>query len=364
VKRVLVFSHEFPPDVGGAGVGAMQNACALSSNGYDVTVLTRERPGMLVDGSYKIVEVSILWKLWFLSYCKAVDFNLFDLIILNDPAAIYVAGMFFTSKTFHKSIVFLRGSEPELFYEEPSLACKLSFFKYFYNRSLKQCKKIYAVSNYMKEKFISRTGMDELWSKMFVRYDAGIVNPLIFFSEPASDFREKYCIPEDAVLLLSVSRIVKDKGYYEKFCLFKELCGRGENLYWVIVGNGEYLDELQELSKRNNLDNRILFIGRENRNRLRFFYSNADLFWLLSNYDEGFGRVYIEAQACGIPVIGRNRAGSVEAISDGISGFLVDNDEQVRNIIKNKLYKNISKSDITAFIKTFEMEYTIDAFIN
>jgi len=361
MKKVLVFSNEFPPDIGGAGVVAKQYACALSLNGHDVTVLTRKRKKTVADGPYKIVEVPVFSKLWFLSYRKVVDFDSFELIILNDPAAAYVAGLYFSTAAFSKSVVFLHGSEPELIYGKPSITLVLSFFRKVYTSSLKRCDKIYAVSNYMKNKFISRTGMSRLQDKISVKY-AG-VDSRYFYPEPNDDFRAEWRIPEDAVLLLSASRVVKDKGYGEMFRLFRELSKEGENLYWIVVGGGKYLEELKTLTKANCLCDKIIFVGQKNREELRGFYSNVDVFWLLSNYDEAFVLTYIEAQMCGIPVIGRNRAGAVEAVFDGVSGFLVDNEDQVRRIIKDKLYKNLAKSDILDFSRKFQIENNIDAFI-
>ncbi|MBD3843870.1 MAG: glycogen/starch synthase, partial [Campylobacterales bacterium] len=142
--KILIFSHEFPPQVGGAGVVAEQNARALSKNGYDVTVLTREQKVLKQSNGYKIITVKSYNKLWFLVYKDSIDFDSFDLIFLNDPASIYVAGLFFDKKLLSKSLVFLQGTEPETIYLNPKLTMKLSFFKYFYTKALYKSKSIIA----------------------------------------------------------------------------------------------------------------------------------------------------------------------------------------------------------------------------
>jgi len=352
--KILIFSNEFPPFVGGAGVVAKQNARALSLGGHKVTVLTRKRSDTVPDGPYEIVEAPVFSKLWFLSYRKAVDFASFDLIFLNDLPSVYVAGLFFSSVAFSKSVIFLHGSEPEILFEKISFARKVSFFKQIYISSLRRCKRICAVSNYMKTMFLAKTNMIEFQEKIFVYY-AGI-DLQLFFPEKDNNFKLERNIPEDATVLLSISRIEEDKGYYDKFCLFKELYEK-ENLFWIVVGDGAYLDELKNLSVENGLGNRVIFTGAKRREELRTFFSNADIFWLLSNRDgESFGLVYVESQACGVPAIGRNRAGAVEAISNGVSGFLVDNDEQVKNIIKSRLYSKLLKSNILVFANKFKVE--------
>ncbi|MBD3842802.1 MAG: glycogen/starch synthase, partial [Campylobacterales bacterium] len=113
MKKILIFSHEFPPDIGGAGVVAEQNARALSKNGYSVTVLTKEQKVIKQSKEYRIIPVKSFGKLWFIMYRNSVDFDSFDLIFLNDPASVYVAGLFFNKKLLLKSIVFLQGTEPE-----------------------------------------------------------------------------------------------------------------------------------------------------------------------------------------------------------------------------------------------------------
>jgi len=70
------------------------------------------------------------------------------------------------------------------------------------------------------------------------------------------------------------------------------------------------------------------FLGRVNDQTLENLYKQADVFLMpsLTTEDtfEGFGLVYIEANAHGVPVIGPDRSGSTEAIANGKSGYTVD----------------------------------------
>lgn len=69
------------------------------------------------------------------------------------------------------------------------------------------------------------------------------------------------------------------------------------------------MQSLKEEVKREGLATSVIFLGRRNRDELSYYYSAADCFWLLSNYDECLPLVYLEAQACGIPAIGRKKGG-------------------------------------------------------
>ncbi len=360
MKKILIFSHEFPPDVGGAGIVAEQNAKALFQNGYSVTVLTREQKVLKQSNEYKIITVKSSSKLWFLAYKNSIDFDSFDLIFLNDPASIYVAGLFFDKKLLSKSLVFLQGTEPETIYLNPKLSIRLSLFKYFYTKALFKSKSIIAVSKFMKEKFTKQTKLNNISEKIIVNY-AGIDNEL-FFREKDEDFRIKFNIAPDKKILLSVSRIVKEKGYFEMADIFKKLISHDNNYVWIIVGDGADLEKIKIYIKDLHLENFIIFEGSKNREELRYYYSNADIFWLLSNFYESFGLVYLEAQACGCPTIGRNNAGVKEAISDGESGFLVNSEDEVLEILKDKKYLELKEENILNFASNFGLNKQVKVF--
>jgi len=75
----------------------------------------------------------------------------------------------------------------------------------------------------------------------------------------------------------------------------------------------------------------------------------------LSNFDESFGLVYLEAQSCGCPVIGRNNAGAKEAINNEKSGFLTNSQEDVLDILKNKKYLDLNHDEIVGFANQFSL---------
>jgi glycosyltransferase involved in cell wall biosynthesis len=357
-KKILIFSHEFPPLGGGAGVVAKDYAQLFTNEGFDVTVLTTKRKNIDFDVEYKLKTIKTFKKVWFISYINAVDFNNYDKIILNDVAAACCAGIFFTKKQFSKSIVFLHGSEPENIFENPSLFKRISRFKYFYTKALMNVNKIIAVSQFMKEKFITRTKLYELEDKISIVYTS--IDPKVFYRQEDKTFKTKFNIPNDAKVLLSVSRIVEGKGYFQMFEIFKNLLEEDENYIWIVIGEGDYLDKLKELVRNAKIESYVIFLGSINRKNLRYYYSNSDLFWLLSNFDESFGLVYLEAQACGLPAIGRNKAGVKEAIKNGKSGFLVNNKGEVIDILKNKKYLDLKKEDILKFANRFSLDKQVN----
>jgi len=359
-KRVLIFSREFPPKIGGAGTVAKQYAEMLSS--YEVTVLTDYQKNLEIshEKKFQIIKVKTLPKIWFLFYKKAIDFKKFDLIILNDSDSAYIAGKYFRSELLSKSIIFLHGSEPEYIFENPSLTKKILNFRKYYKRALFGCNKIISVSNYMKEKFLEKTMLNEIKDKIYTIYTP--INSKYFYKSSELDIHAKYNIPKNAKILLSVSRIIKNKGYLDKFNIFKKLIKENKDLFWLIIGEGKYTKILKELIEKNDLTSNIILVGKIPRNELKNYYSNVDLFWLLSNFNESFGLVYIEAQACGCPVIGRNQAGVKEAIDNKRSGFLVNTDEECFDIINNKKYLLLKKDSIINYSKRFNIKNQLEQF--
>jgi glycosyltransferase involved in cell wall biosynthesis len=96
---------------------------------------------------------------------------------------------------------------------------------------------------------------------------------------------------------------------------------RGQPLWLVIAGDGKEKDKLKQLAAAH-LPQRVRFVGRIARNDMYRYYSAADLF-VFPGIRESLGMVYLEAQACGLPVVAFNDAGVPEAVKDGVTGLLV-----------------------------------------
>jgi phosphatidylinositol alpha-1,6-mannosyltransferase len=96
--------------------------------------------------------------------------------------------------------------------------------------------------------------------------------------------------------------------------------------------------------ERLNIKDRITIFDQLSQEELRLCYQKAELFWLMSepsNHDvEGFGLVFLEAAAAGIPVIGTLDSGAADAILDGENGLLVDPRQTHR--VAEKIYGLLS----------------------
>lgn len=96
---------------------------------------------------------------------------------------------------------------------------------------------------------------------------------------------------------------------------------------YTIAGDGSNRQDLESLATTLGIADRVRFTGRVDDDTLRGLYGSADLFVLASSVipgsHEGFGIVYLEAAAAGVPSLAAHVAGAVEAVSEGRSGYFV-----------------------------------------
>jgi glycosyltransferase involved in cell wall biosynthesis len=96
-----------------------------------------------------------------------------------------------------------------------------------------------------------------------------------------------------------------------------------------IVGKpeGGYADELRERVRAAGAGGHVEFVGFVGRGDLPGFYRRADLFCSPARYEGGVANVYLEAMACGRPVVASTAGGAPEAVADGETGLLVPPDD-------------------------------------
>lgn len=149
-------------------------------------------------------------------------------------------------------------------------------------------------------------------------------------------FPSKEKITDDNILrICSISRLEKFKGHDFILSTIAKLpiCYK-ERIRLEIGGKGPYKEALESLTHELGLDDRVAFLGFIPENEMNDFYSRNDLFILCTREErdlcnvEGFGLVFIEAQACGTAVIGTNAGGIPDAVHNGRGGWLIPQDSE------------------------------------
>jgi glycosyltransferase involved in cell wall biosynthesis len=100
-----------------------------------------------------------------------------------------------------------------------------------------------------------------------------------------------------------------------------ELFRAGQNVYLVIAGDGKEKSRLTRLADMH-LPGRVRFVGKIPRSEMYRFYSAGDVF-AFPGIRESLGMVFLEAQACGLPVVAFANGGIPEVVRDRETGFLV-----------------------------------------
>lgn len=137
-------------------------------------------------------------------------------------------------------------------------------------------------------------------------------------------FRERYGFADDDVLLLTVARLEsseRGKGHDRVIRALPHLLVATPSIKYVVVGKGDDAPRLQALVDRLGLGDVVRFLGRVDDPSEA--YSACDLF-VMPSTQEGFGIVFIEALACGLPVVAGAMDGSASALLWGELGFLCD----------------------------------------
>jgi len=144
-------------------------------------------------------------------------------------------------------------------------------------------------------------------------------------------YQRPVCRSGEDRIVLSVGAVKPRKGYDVSIEAVAKVKEATPNIEYFIIGDTTtspgFFAYLQGLVERYNLQDTVHFLGEVSDQGLIKWYHRCDLFLLtpvnVGDAFEGFGLVYLEANACGKPVIGTLNCGAEEAIIDGYNGFLV-----------------------------------------
>lgn len=140
----------------------------------------------------------------------------------------------------------------------------------------------------------------------------------------------RYHLPTSARVIFSFGRLAASeryKGFDRIITALPEIRRQVPDTYYLIGGTGDDRPRLESLAQANGTAERVIFTGFIRPEELCGHYNLCDAFAMPST-GEGFGIVYLEALACGKPVLAGNRDGSVDALADGRFGALIDPDNQ------------------------------------
>lgn len=206
---------------------------------------------------------------------------------------------------------------------------------------LNRCNSVIAVSNHTK-KLANYYKIKVPIHVIYHSYDFSKWR--VKFNIDKDVIKDRYNIPKDRPIILTVGRLAKRKGH---LIVLKALSKFKKPFYWIIVGQGEMsrIIKLNLLLKR--MKSKVSMMGWVNESKLRMLYNICDIFVLTpieirhKNHidSEGFGLVFNEAASCGKPIITSRISGCQEAVINNSTGILVEagNVEEVFTAISRLL---------------------------
>ena len=150
----------------------------------------------------------------------------------------------------------------------------------------------------------------------------------IYINRPAIDevffSRKNAYRKNETVKIISVGRLVFQKGFVLGLKAIHELSKRFENFTWTIAGAGSDLEEMIFHISSLKLEGKVNLLGKKTKEEIYTLYADADIFFLPS-VCEGIANVALEAMAMQIPVVSSMTGGMTEAITHDIDGLLFRN---------------------------------------
>jgi phosphatidyl-myo-inositol dimannoside synthase len=164
----------------------------------------------------------------------------------------------------------------------------------------------------------------------------------------------------DRRVLLTLGRLERAeryKGFDEVMEILPNLPG---DVLYVIAGDGNDQQRLERKAAELAVSDRVIFTGRVTEEEKRALYARADIY-VMPSRGEGFGFVFLEALACGTPVIASATDGGRDAVRDGMLGRLVDpaNPDELRSAVV-ELLENRSARIVPDGVEYFDFSNFVE----
>jgi len=197
--------------------------------------------------------------------------------------------------------------------------------RFFLKRAYKKAKRIFCVSSFTEKEILKKIKLSNtVVINNGVDYDK-YADRGGFYANNRSRLMQK-----KEKIILSVGALKHRKGYHISIPAIAEVKKKYRDIKYYIVGDQSdknYFNKLKDLVEKYNLEKNIVFLEKISDEKLINFYYSSGLFLLtpvnIKNNFEGFGLVYLEAGACGKPVIGTYDCGAEDAVVNEATGLLV-----------------------------------------
>ena len=233
--------------------------------------------------------------------------------------------------------------------------------------ALKEATRLFSVSESLRQHAIS-LGIDP--GKITVvgnGVDTNKFSPVL-----KAEARRQLGLSEDAKVLISVGGLVERKGFHRVIEILPSLLKVYPDLIYLIVGGaspeGDWSEHLRTQVSCLKLDETVMFLGVMPSDKLKIPLSAADIF-VLATSNEGWANVFLEAMACGLPVITTDVGGNREVVCCDELGTVVpfDNAQKLESALARALDREWSTEAIVSYAANnswdSRVEVLVDTFV-
>ena len=323
-KEIFLISPSFPPGTGGIQTW-MKNWVKHSKHKFRVLTEKAEDTSFDDEVDAEIIRDSILGPVGYLKTAWYAVKNRDKHIHLESPMNAFTV---IPAKLFGAKITSHAHGNELIYHQNSAGLIRKTLFKL----GLNTITQFIVPSEWTKQKLV----------ELGVKEDKiEVIHPGIDFQK-FNDFKlkdRKYS-SEDKFTLLTVGRLDERKGHKKVVEAIKDL----KEVEYLIAGSGEMEEEIKEKIEELNIQDKVKMLGYVPDEHLVQLYHESDLFIMTStktqNSVEGFGIVYLEANATGTPVIAADTGGTTSAVKNQETGLLTATDpdeikEKIREIREN-----------------------------
>jgi L-malate glycosyltransferase len=355
------------PTVGGSGVVATELGKLLAERGHEIHFISTSMPfrlkKMYPNIFYHQVEVNQYSVFQYAPYDLALASKMADvakrekLDILHVHYAIPHAVCAILAKQMVnndlKIITTLHGTDITVLGYDPSLSELIKF-------GIEKSDVVTAVSNSLVKQTKELLNPDKDIHTIY-----NFIDERVYKKRESAHLREEFGIKQDEKVIIHVSNFRAVKRVQDVVKAFS-LIAKDIPSKLLLVGDGPEITIVCKLVKELGLDNKVLFLGKQDN--LEELYSISDLMLLLSE-KESFGLVLLEAMACGVPCIGTNIGGIPEVIQEGRTGFLCElgdyqsvADKAILLLNNPIMHKEFSETSIVTVFSRFKSEVITEQY--
>lgn len=355
MKKILLITSEFPPLPGGIGTHAFYLSKHLQKIGYFVTVISdirsyKEDLDFDTKHDFKTIRIKRNKVTYFNRVFKAIiHTNKKDVIICSGKFSLWMGAILHFLFTKKKYVAVIHGTE---------LTAGGILSKKFTKWSLSNFDTLIAVSEFTKQ----ITLKIEPNMKIIVINNGVEINPN-YLSEHNKN---------EELTLVTVGNLTQRKGQQNIIKALPKIIEKYPKVKYQCIGIPSEKDFFLQLAKQLNVLPYITFYGALQDDKKNAILAKSTIFCMLSsilkNGDvEGFGIAILEANLLGIPAIGSNNSGIVDAIHHNYSGLLIDpNDSEQFLIAIDEILRNydVYSENAKAWAKKFDWNQIILKYID